>query len=350
MTESSMRILAAAMACLATAASLPAAGGEGVRWHDGDLASALAAAREQDRLVLVDAWAEWCRYCHVMDDELWPRKDVADQVERLAVPVKVEVDARRGVGLEVKQRYGIEGLPLVLVLSPADGGELARVEGLVDATSLETALRAAALAHAPDREVAKLPASPATRLEIARGLLANDYARAAGVAARGAAQADADCSADVRDDAALLAAAAARARGRPAEALPALEQAARRCLHADRGSDLWRRLLELAPAERRPELLESRARLRPGDVDGQLSWARWLTEHDQPDRARAVLERARERNPRDPGPLAALADLLARRGEPERALALIERAIELAPYDDTLRTRRLELARQARAP
>jgi tetratricopeptide (TPR) repeat protein len=329
-----MRILAAAMACLATAVPLLGAEGEGVRWHDGDLASALAAAREQDKLVLVDAWAEWCRYCHVMDAELWSSDDVAGRVHDRAVPVKVEVDARRGVGLDVKQRYGIEGLPAVLVLAPTDGSELARVEGLVNPTRLETALRAAALAHDPEREIPKLPGDRAARLEIARGLLAHDYARAAGVAARSVIEADPDCAADARDDAALLTAAAARARGRATQALPALEQAARRCLRADRAAELW----------------QARAELRPDDVSGQLAWAQWLIEQDRLDRAEALLERARQSHPEDPGPLAALAGLLADRGEPERALELIERAIALAPYDQTLRTRRLELVRQSRTP
>lgn len=338
----------AALLAAALAGGVPARA-DGVRWHDGSLGSALAAARQQDKLVLLDAWADWCRYCHVMDEQLWSREDVADRIAATAVPVKVEVDTRRGVGQDIARRYRIESLPVVLLLSPEDRSVLARADGAVDAERLRTLLRAARLVAYPDEEMARLPEDPASRLEVARGLGAHDYDRAAGVAARAAAEADPQCAADVLDDATLLAVAAARSLGRQAgegELLAQVEAAARRCLDADRARDLWRRALELAPEERRPELLRARAELRPDDVEGVLAWAEWLIDAGRLDRAEAVLERAAERHPEDPGPLAALAAVAERRGELRQALTLVERALELAPFDDALRARRLELSSQ----
>jgi thiol-disulfide isomerase/thioredoxin len=341
-------LAAAAVAALAT----PALAG-GVRWHQGDLDSARRIAREEGKLVMVDAWADWCRYCHVMDRELWSRDDVAEAVASVAVPVKVEVDTRRGVGTAVAQRYDIGPLPLVLLLAPENGAALARVEGRVDFDRLRTALRAASLVAWPARELARLPDDLPARLEIARGLLAADHPRAARVTAESVIRADGDCTADARDDAALIAGAAARALGDAEAGLDALAAAGRACPNADAAASIWERALTLAEKLDRPErragLLAIRAELRPGDIDGQLAWARWLRENGEPAKAERVLRKAAERAPDDPGPLAALADLAAQRGQTARALELLDRAIELAPFDESLRSRRLELSRQRQA-
>jgi thioredoxin-like negative regulator of GroEL len=340
------------LVALLAALAISPAPADGVSWHGEGLPSAFDRARQEDKLVLVDAWADWCRYCHVMDEQLWPRPDVAEAVAAVAVPVKIEVDERKGVGSAFRQRYGIGPLPVVLLLDPEDGSELARVEGAVSPDRLRAALRAARLVAAPERELAQLPPEPSTRLEIARRLLVNHHPAAARIVADSAAAADADCSRDLRDDAALVAAEAARVIGEAEAGLDGLERAARACLGADRAGDLWRRALEAADRldhpDRRRDLLAARAKLRPGDTEAHLEWARWLIRHDRVAEAERVLAEAAERAPEDPGPLAGLAEIAVIREKPARALELIERAIALAPFDEDLRARRLEIRRRAR--
>ena len=79
--------------------------------------------------VLVDFWAEWCAPCRM----LAPTIDaIADQFRESAGVVKVNVDDNTSVA----QRYGIKGIPTLILFS---GGK--EVERVVGATSKESISR-----------------------------------------------------------------------------------------------------------------------------------------------------------------------------------------------------------------
>ncbi|MDA8312996.1 MAG: thioredoxin [Actinomycetota bacterium] len=92
-----------------------------------------AAALQADQLVLVDVWAEWCAPCRM----------VAPAVERaardLAGQLKVvKVDADKAPG--VTRRYGVQGIPTLLVLRK--GKEVDRIVGALPADTLLQRVRA----------------------------------------------------------------------------------------------------------------------------------------------------------------------------------------------------------------
>lgn len=82
-----------------------------IRWQT-DLDAALAEARRDDRLVLVDFTADWCPPCIAMKHDVWPDARVARLVAERYVPVLIDTD-RDGA---TTARYGVEGIPTVLVL------------------------------------------------------------------------------------------------------------------------------------------------------------------------------------------------------------------------------------------
>ena len=113
---SSNRLAAAASAYLQSAAHQP------IHWYPwGE--EAFAAARTQDRPVLLDIGAVWCHWCHVMDGESYEDPAVARYLNENFVCIKVDrderpdVDARYQRAVQAFTRQG--GWPLTAFLTPA---------------------------------------------------------------------------------------------------------------------------------------------------------------------------------------------------------------------------------------
>jgi uncharacterized protein YyaL (SSP411 family) len=87
-------------------------------WSD----EAFAAARSQDRPVLLDIGAVWCHWCHVMDGESYEDPDLAAFLNDQFVCIKVDrderpdVDARYQRAVQALTRQG--GWPLTAFLTP----------------------------------------------------------------------------------------------------------------------------------------------------------------------------------------------------------------------------------------
>ncbi len=82
-----------------------------IEWRT-DLDAALAEARRDGKRVVVDFTADWCPPCIAMKHDVWPDAEVARVVASGYVPVLIDTD-RDGVTTE---RYGVRGIPTVLVL------------------------------------------------------------------------------------------------------------------------------------------------------------------------------------------------------------------------------------------
>ncbi|HHN74453.1 MAG TPA: DUF255 domain-containing protein [Acidobacteria bacterium] len=318
----------------------------GVRWFEGNLEQAMARARAEGRLVLVDCWATWCKYCRVMDQDVWSQEGVARALERSTVPIKREVDARRGLGLDISERYGVRELPAVLIIDPNDGSLLSKLVGYSSPERLiegiDEAFRKAAEARSP-----QTAQSPADLLRASREALRSEDAPRALEQARAARAADADCSAGIALDAAVVEAEVLLRLGKSERALEALETVAARCPNA-LCPEIWRRWVELAGhvdgKAGKGRVLERWAAAAPDDIEAQVAWGVWLRE-DGGDAARSaeVLEKATRVAPDDPLPLAEWSRSLAAAGHREQAIEAIEQAIALDPHDPDLRELRFRL-------
>lgn len=95
------------------------ADGDAIAWRPWD-ESAFAAARAEDKPVLLTLGATWCHWCHVMDDLAYSDQRVIELVTSRFIPVRVDVDQRPDISL----RYNQGGFPSVAFLT-GDGRFLA---------------------------------------------------------------------------------------------------------------------------------------------------------------------------------------------------------------------------------
>jgi len=79
----------------------------------------------ENKLVLVDFWAEWCGPCKQIAPRL---EEIADKYSEKLSICKVDVDQNRDLAVE----YNVRSIPSLMVFK--DG---AQVDGLVGAVSIE---------------------------------------------------------------------------------------------------------------------------------------------------------------------------------------------------------------------
>ncbi len=134
------RILAAALLALLpiAACSRPETGsgeagpkGPGIAFASGSFDEALARARSEKRILLVDVYTDWCGWCKKLDREVFTDARVADASRGL---VAVRVNAEKG-GEKVAERYDVQGYPTILFVD-GSGNVVKRIDGYVDAAEL----------------------------------------------------------------------------------------------------------------------------------------------------------------------------------------------------------------------
>ncbi len=87
-------------------------------------------AQQENRLVLVDATAEWCGPCKMMDRTTWVDDKVVEWINANAIAVQFDVDHEE----DTAKRFQIRAMPTVIVLK--DGKEFDRKVGYMDGPKL----------------------------------------------------------------------------------------------------------------------------------------------------------------------------------------------------------------------
>ena len=115
------RLAALALAGLIVAAPASAE----VRWFK-TIEEGTAAAKEFNKPLLVDFWADWCAACNVMEKDVYPTDEFASASAPFVL-VRIDADHRT----DLAKRYNIGALPM-LIFTDSYGGEIFRHSGFLD--------------------------------------------------------------------------------------------------------------------------------------------------------------------------------------------------------------------------
>jgi thiol-disulfide isomerase/thioredoxin len=85
---------------------------------------ALAAAKKEQKIVMVDFFTTWCVPCKKLDKITWSDADVQSWVAKTAVAVKIDAEKE----VELAKRFHVESYPTILFAKP-DGSEIDRILG-----------------------------------------------------------------------------------------------------------------------------------------------------------------------------------------------------------------------------
>ena len=107
---------------------------------------AFARAAREGRLVLLHGAAEWCHWCHVMEETTYVDPRVGRLLRDRFVTIRVDVDSRP----DLEERYEEWGWPATIILDP-HAEELAKYRGYIPAD------RMVALLELLDDEAARAP-------------------------------------------------------------------------------------------------------------------------------------------------------------------------------------------------
>lgn len=94
-------------------------------WMEQDLEGALAKAKAERKVVLVDIYAEWCAQCKELDEKTWPEAGVKQWLAQNAVAIRIDTDAKRK---DLAAKLQIRSYPTVILLD-GEGKELRRSLG-----------------------------------------------------------------------------------------------------------------------------------------------------------------------------------------------------------------------------
>ncbi|MDD5362640.1 MAG: thioredoxin fold domain-containing protein [Ignavibacteria bacterium] len=96
----------------------------------GTYAEVLAKTKAENKVLMIDFFTDWCKWCVELDKKVYTNSDVADFANNNQINWKIDAD--KGEGVELKKKFGVAGYPTVIFVN-GDGEEIDRIVGYLPA-------------------------------------------------------------------------------------------------------------------------------------------------------------------------------------------------------------------------
>lgn len=106
---------------------------QGIVFFEGSWDEALEAARKQDKILFVDAYATWCGPCKRMAKDVFTTREAGEYFNKYFINVKLDME--RGDGLTFREKYPVSAFPTLFFIAP-DGEVVHRHVGALDTEAL----------------------------------------------------------------------------------------------------------------------------------------------------------------------------------------------------------------------
>ena len=110
-----------------------------VKFDDLSFADAQKQAAKENKLIMIDYYTDWCKWCHVLDQRTYIDREVGKFANEHFVNLKI--NAEKGEGIALAKSNKIQGYPTIAFYD-SKGKEVDRVVGFQDAEKFLRSLKA----------------------------------------------------------------------------------------------------------------------------------------------------------------------------------------------------------------
>lgn len=107
-----------------------------IYWYK-NLDEAVEAARQTDRPMMIDFWADWCAPCRIMDAEVYTDPDLITTFQEKMIGVRIHFDLQP----DMVRKFDVLALPY-LVFTNSHGTVLLAHQGMLDAAGMTSIVNA----------------------------------------------------------------------------------------------------------------------------------------------------------------------------------------------------------------
>lgn len=105
--------------------------GSGINFTSEPWEKILDLAKKQDKIIFLDAYAEWCGPCKLMSAKVFTNSEVGAFFNNNFINVKVDME--KGEGLKLRSQYQVTAYPTLLFITP-DGQIVQKKVGAMNAS------------------------------------------------------------------------------------------------------------------------------------------------------------------------------------------------------------------------